>query len=509
MSKSSKKTFRSRVGSLTLLPPFEQYGVGLDVHKFKIAVCITGQVSDGTIVTVKEHVFRATPYGVNELINFLKKYTPVKYYLMECTGIYHLPIYHALQDAFPDASSRVVAMNPLMIHRRIGDLGKHADRTDARGISVLTHYGGLVRPSYVGNLEFFRLRQLIRYYHKTRTEVTRVKNRLRQLMDTENFKFPIELNSEWSLLLLDYFINRSIPFGQAFNEFISKLEAEGKGTSVIEKRRVHVNEYKMFRFKPTTLFTMRINLKKYLYLENECVEYLIHAESLILDNKDFNESYEKLLEIPAIGSVSALTILLEIGDYHRFNGWKPFTKFCGVVPLIDQSGERRVKGHVNRYTNARLRQVLTQSAAILINISKKDTDLARYAHNQYRVKGMPYKKALLKVGHKLARTIYNLLVLGIDYDPNYESIQRKRKLIQHTKLKRGTLLESSRTRAVRRDISQFLVANYDFLNSTSKYHIISGFERLIRKSEYNLKNDLSKISGRSEKKKKTISNRGE
>ena len=66
MSKSIKKSFRNHEGSISLPTLFGQYGVGLDVHKFKIAVCITGQLSDGTIVTVKEHVFSATPNGVKE-----------------------------------------------------------------------------------------------------------------------------------------------------------------------------------------------------------------------------------------------------------------------------------------------------------------------------------------------------------------------------------------------------------------------------------------------------------
>lgn len=481
MSKTCKKSLWTLSSSQSGIT---RYGVGLDVHKYKIAVCITAQLQTGDIVTVKEHLFRATPDGLIELVNFLKKFTPVSCYLMECTGVYHIPIYHALQQAFPDRASQVFAMNPLMLHRRIGDLGQHADRTDAQGLSTLTHYDNLIRPSYVGSLSFIRLKQTIRLFHRNKTQVTRIRNRIHQILDAENFKFKLDLGSEWGLRLLDMYISRNWNFKESFEWLVNHLHQAGKGIQVYEKRRPDIQEYATAILNETSRFLLQMHLSNLLYEEGQSAIFLLQADQLVLQDLELSETYEKLLQIPSFGSVTALTILAEIGDYHRFATWQAFTKYCGVVPIINQSGEHRAKGHVNKYSNALLRKVLTQSAANLINICRRDSDLAKYAHYQYRGRNLPYKKALLKVGHKLARTTYNVLMLQIDYDPNFEYVQKRLKAIKNKKMQKGTLIESFRTRAIRRNVSKFLVLNYEFLNSTSKYHLISGFNRMIQKAKY-------------------------
>lgn len=484
MVETAKKRLWKSGASPDQPPKVVRYGVGLDVHKYKIAVCVTAQLQPGDIVTVKEHVFSATPNGVTELTNFLQKYQPVSHYLMECTGVYHLPVYYAIQSAFPDNASKVVAMNPLMLHRRVGDLGQHADRTDAQGLSTLTHYDNLVRPSYIGTLSFFRLRQTIRLYHRNKVEVTRVKNRIKQVLDAENLKMDLDLGSEWGLRILDCFSSKSWTFKEAFDSLVDKLKKQGHGTRVYEKRWGGFEEYATMKLNQSSRFLLQMHLSQLLYMESACASYLIRAEQYILGNQELSETYRKLLQIPSFGAVTALTLVGELGDYRRFSKWQAFTKYCGVVPIVDQSGERKVKGHVNKFTNAHLRKVLTQAAASLINIARRDSDLGKYAHYQYRVRKLPYKKALLKVGHKLARTVYNVLVLQIPYDPNFEFIQKRQKALEQTMAKKGTMLETARTRALRRQVSDFFVANSEFLNSTSKYHLVTGFKRMLRSAGY-------------------------
>ena len=67
MVETAKKRLWKSGASPDQPPKVVRYGVGLDVHKYKIAVCVTAQLQPGDIVTVKEHVFSATPNGVTEL----------------------------------------------------------------------------------------------------------------------------------------------------------------------------------------------------------------------------------------------------------------------------------------------------------------------------------------------------------------------------------------------------------------------------------------------------------
>ena len=93
-----------------------RYGVGLDVHKMNIVVCVKAQLRDAVIITIRTQTFSSNPQGLRDLIAFLRKYVPVARYLMECTGVYHLPVYQALITAFPEDQKKVVAMNPLLLH---------------------------------------------------------------------------------------------------------------------------------------------------------------------------------------------------------------------------------------------------------------------------------------------------------------------------------------------------------------------------------------------------------
>ncbi|WP_371803582.1 hypothetical protein [Candidatus Lokiarchaeum ossiferum] len=71
--------------------------MGLDVQKHKIACCVSAQIQTGEILEVKSHGFRVSPNGLREFANFLRKYQPIHCCLMECTGVYHIPVFHHLQ----------------------------------------------------------------------------------------------------------------------------------------------------------------------------------------------------------------------------------------------------------------------------------------------------------------------------------------------------------------------------------------------------------------------------
>ena len=142
-----------------------RYGVGFDVHKATIATCVKAQTPTGEIVEVQAHVFRCTPAGLNELMAFLQRFKPVCHFLMECTGIYHFPLYFKLQATFPDARNQITAMNPLLVHRRIADLGRKTDKADAGNLASLAFYDDLIRPSYIGSTQYLQLREMVRSYH--------------------------------------------------------------------------------------------------------------------------------------------------------------------------------------------------------------------------------------------------------------------------------------------------------------------------------------------------------
>ena len=153
---------------------------------------------------------------------------------MECTGVYHLPLYFALQAAFPDQSCRIVAMNPLLIQRHGIMLGSKTDPIIARDMATLALYDGFIQPSYIGTTKFHELRDMIRSYHNMRGQLTRIKNHLHRTLDANNQKYKFNFALEWMIGVLDEYLAKDCTLQDAFrgiycSSTISRQEVRCRG----------------------------------------------------------------------------------------------------------------------------------------------------------------------------------------------------------------------------------------------------------------------------------------
>lgn len=460
-----------------------EFGIGMDVHKHIIAVCVSGRIPSGQTVDLKEHGFRNDFSGLGELCTFLSKYMPKATVLMECTGVYHVSLYQTLIQEYPDYRDRIIAMNPLLVHNRIADLGTKTDRADARTLASLAFYKGILRPSYVGTREFFAVRDFMRSYRTTVTRMTQAKNRIHRHLDLVNQKFPFDLGTEWGLALLDRYISDSWGLGAAYESLLADLHREKKG-KVLERQREAIMPHAEVTLSQEQRKLLEIELINLIQAQEAAALFILQAERYIIAHKGLRMHYEHLHILPGFSSVVVLTVLTEIGDYSRFRTANAFSKFCGVVPTVEQSGTMRSKGHINRFTNRHLRQILSQAASAVLGRPNKNTDIGAFAYRQLRHRRLPYKKAMLKVAFKYSRLIYGILTEIRSYEPTFEAVKRKKARIRLQILNEGTALDSHRTRAVKRDISNFFVANSELLNSQSKHHLVHGFQSLIRKAKH-------------------------
>lgn len=74
----------------------------------------------------------------------------------------------------------------------------------------------------------------------------------------------------------------------------------------------------------------------------------------------------KLLSLPAVGLVTAVTLRAEVGRFDRFDSGKQLARFCGVTPRNASSGERQADAGLIRAGNPALRHVLIELAHRLI-----------------------------------------------------------------------------------------------------------------------------------------------
>lgn len=86
----------------------------------------------------------------------------------------------------------------------------------------------------------------------------------------------------------------------------------------------------------------------------------------------------KLLDLPGVGLVTAVTMRAEIGRFERFDTGKQLAKFCGVTPRNASSGNRQADAGLVKTGNPELRTVLVELAHRLISrIEGRWSELAR------------------------------------------------------------------------------------------------------------------------------------
>ncbi|HYN90468.1 MAG TPA: transposase, partial [Thermoleophilaceae bacterium] len=76
-----------------------------------------------------------------------------------------------------------------------------------------------------------------------------------------------------------------------------------------------------------------------------------------------SEQVRRLMTIPGVGSITALSIVGVIGDVDRFPSPRHLVGYLGLDPRVRQSGERKARhGHISREGQAHARGLLIEAA---------------------------------------------------------------------------------------------------------------------------------------------------
>lgn len=96
-------------------------------------------------------------------------------------------------------------------------------------------------------------------------------------------------------------------------------------------------------------------------------------------------------ELPGVGLLTAMEVLLELGDVSRFKNAEQLAAYVGLTPTQHSSGEKIRLGHprarVTGVGKGNLRGVLTEAAWTLIK--KDDATMQKYTRISARAGGKP------------------------------------------------------------------------------------------------------------------------
>jgi len=282
------------------------YYIGLDVHKRKISYC----VKDSSGQVCAEGSLPATRFDLDRWMKALPQPWSAAMEATMFTGW----IYDHLK---PHAASLKVA-HPLML-RAIAAAKRKNDRIDANKICDCLRCDFLPE-CYMAPTAIRERRRTLRY---------------RNLLVRQMVQMKIKISS----LLMEA--------GVSYN-----------------KQRLHRAGY--FRELLATNPAIDEGLRSLLRQCRETVVRLSKTESALIrsleDDRLLAERVERLMSIPAIGPITALTWALEVGEVQRFSSIKKAISYCGLCGAEKSSGNTVQRTPLSKQRNKHLQTTLIEAA---------------------------------------------------------------------------------------------------------------------------------------------------
>jgi transposase len=144
----------------------------------------------------------------------------------------------------------------------------------------------------------------------------------------------------------------------------------------------------------------------------------LHSEFMRLPRKMLaivrtDEVCRRLMTVPGVGPLVAVTFTATIDDPQRFTSSKAVGAHFGLPPKKYQSGETEVTGGVSKVGDAMVRTVLYEAANVLLSRTTRFSTLKRWALEVAKRRGV--KRAKVALARKLACLLHRMWVDGSEF----------------------------------------------------------------------------------------------
>ena len=145
------------------------------------------------------------------------------------------------------------------------------------------------------------------------------------------------------------------------------------------------------------------------------LETQIKAISLTIKKRaQFDSVCERLMTVPGVGPITAMTYICSIEDPKRFARSCDAGAYAGLAPRRFQSGERDTKGRISKAGDRNLRHALYEAANNLLSRVKRPFALQTWGKVLAVSKGG--KRARVAVAQKLAALLHKLWLSDERFD---------------------------------------------------------------------------------------------
>lgn len=130
----------------------------------------------------------------------------------------------------------------------------------------------------------------------------------------------------------------------------------------------------------------------------------------MINTDKYSERVKLLRTVPGVGALTAITLLLELGDFGRFASAEKFASYLGLTPSEFSSGDKNRKGSLTGMGNSDLRTLLVEVGWQAI---KKDPVLLE--KYERIAKGKSRCQAIVAIAKTLANRIRKVILTKEPY----------------------------------------------------------------------------------------------
>ena len=143
-------------------------------------------------------------------------------------------------------------------------------------------------------------------------------------------------------------------------------------------------------------------------------QQLATLESHLLATVQDRPEFHRLLTVPGLGKILAMTIVYAIGAIARFQNARDFSSYCRLVPGVAQAGPVSRRGRHAKQGSPHLKWAFSQAAIDAVRYYPKVRRCFDRHLGHHRGKGGKLI-AYDIIAHKLAQAVYHVLRDGTVY----------------------------------------------------------------------------------------------
>ena len=368
-----------------------------------------------------KHDLSGFEHLVNEIKKVEKEFNMKTAIFMESTGVYHLSLFHYLNNNFDNT----FVINPLVTkcNKNVDIRKVKNDKKDALSIANIGKFQN-IKLSKPNDLDIFLLKNIVREYYKLTDTCSVYKKKLsadlRVIFPNYNTVFSDSTSNTSLELLSKYPTPKSII--DASKEDILKILTEKSKKGLTWSENIYSKLIAVAKEAETIgvpLNGLSVKISSSLALIRafeEQIDNLLNEINALIESSEFPESIRNNIElidsIPGIGRLTAITLTAEIGDINGFIKPKHLVAFFGIDSSVNQSGKfLGDQSKISKRGTRIGRRALYAVALASIRRNRNGIPINKVLLEYYQVnlKGKKAKVALVAIMHKILNYIFAVL----------------------------------------------------------------------------------------------------